>query len=93
MDPDIVGVVSVFVRENVFDQSWTNMGPSTYWHVFPPHGNKSLCIQYDGCDIPIHECVLSVICYQLPFNKLEVSVLKHLLISPFITTFSELGIC
>lgn len=34
--------------------------------------DKKLCSTYEGCVIPLHECLFSKICLTLPFNDFNV---------------------
>lgn len=70
----------------------TDIGPVVDWGVFLSDEDKRICSEYDGCEIPFHECMFFLIGYHLPFSEYEFSVKKHLLIDPT-TTSSELGIC
>lgn len=50
--------------------------------AFSLEGNKRIYNNYDGCVIPLHECLFSLIDFRLPFYEFEVGVLNHLEIAP-----------
>lgn len=41
-----------------------------------------VCSEYEGCFIPFHKCLLSLIVFCLPFNDFEMSVMNNLMIAP-----------
>lgn len=42
--------------------------------MFPPKEDKRICKKYDGHVVPIHECLLSLICFCLPLTDFEVGI-------------------
>lgn len=72
--------VSAFAHKGDLDYAFTDVNPSTEWKVFPPDGEKRICIEYDGCITPFHEYLFSLMGFHLPFNDFKISVMNHLMI-------------
>lgn len=50
--------------------------------MFPPKEDNRVCNKFEGCVIPLLECLFSMIDFRLTFNDSEVDVLNHLGVSP-----------
>lgn len=82
MDQESIDNISIFTCEHYLDHAITTVGPSEDWVMILPKEDKSICSKYDGCIVPIHECLFSLIGFHIPFNDLKVEVFNYLLIAP-----------
>lgn len=48
---------------------------------FLPNGDNMICL-YNGCVIPFHSHLLSLIGFCIPFDEFEANVMNHLMIIP-----------
>lgn len=82
MDQKTLEIVSAIAYDDGLDCALTNIRSSFDRGLFPPDGDKSICNEYDGCIIPFHECLFSLIGFCLPFYDFEINVMTHLMIYP-----------
>lgn len=68
----------VFNNAQSLEGSYLNMGLSFGWFVFHIPPNKRVCSSFDGCLVPVYECLFSTLGFRIPFNDFEVDVLNHL---------------
>lgn len=71
-----------FIGEVGAFHAFTSVGPSKYLRLISPKEDKRICNKYNGCVVPLNECLFSLIGLCLPFKKIEIGVLNNLLIAP-----------
>lgn len=76
----MLDVVSVLAGKGILDQAFIEVGPPSDLGVFSFEGEKNACSKYEGCVIPFHECLFSLIGFLLPFIDFEVGILNRLVI-------------
>lgn len=63
--------------ENVYN----DLGSSSEWKVLHVDHSKIVCSRFDGCELPLHECLFYRVGFRLTLNKFDVGVMNHLGIS------------
>ncbi|KAI5422131.1 hypothetical protein KIW84_045548 [Lathyrus oleraceus] len=78
VDSSNSSAIYVFSREVNLDREFLEVSPSSDWGVLTPSENSRISSEYGDCAIPFYECTVPVLGILLPFNPVEVKVLKNL---------------
>lgn len=81
MDQEMLDIISAFIDESGLDHTFIKIGHSSDQKVLPPREEIMISNKYDGCVIPLHEWLFSLIGFNILFQKFRMDVLNHLVIS------------
>lgn len=79
----ILGSPSILSIKTTINATNIVVGCPSNWPVIPVDSGKRICRPFNGCLVPLIECLFSRICLWLPLSEFKVIVLKHLKVPLF----------